>query len=140
MITAKINKKDTLITDVVDDNGKAITICSSKVESEYLSPRQLVQSALAGCLSMTIRRELMNQNLSYEDVVVSVESVEDQGQTIYNYSISIDSEENSDVIEKLKETAIENCYIRGLLSAGIQMVEVEDLQGRAGVVCDCCCG
>ena len=140
MITAKMKEKDTLVTDVVDDHGKTITICSSKVESAYLSPRQLVQSALAGCLSMTIRRELMNHDILFEDVVVSVDSVEENGQTIYNFAISIESGEDRDIIEKLKETAIQSCYIRGLLSAGIVMNEVEDLQVNSGPVCDCCCG
>ena len=65
MIIAKIEDRNTLITEVSDQSGKSITICSSKVESSYLSPRQLVQAALAGCLSMTIRRELAESKTTW---------------------------------------------------------------------------
>lgn len=134
MIVAKINDKNTLVTDVSDRNGKSMTICSSKVESSYLSPRQLVQAALAGCLSMTIRRELAESGIDYEDVVVKVDMIDDT----FIYDVEIISGEDASVIKEIKNKSVQNCFIRGLLSQGIKIVEGEVEESDSPTFDRCC--
>lgn len=134
MIIAKINDRNTLVTDVSDQNGKTITICSSKVESCYLSPRQLVQAALAGCLSMTIRKELAESGIEYEDVVVKVDMIEN----LFIYDVEIESEEDASVIKEIKNKSVQNCFIRGLLSQGIQIVESKAEESNSSTLDRCC--
>lgn len=135
MIKASEKEKNTMITNIEDHDEKQITICSSKVNSEYLSPRQLVQSALAGCLSMTIRRELMNCGVEYNDVVVKADMDENLK---FLFSVEIESNEDIDKIQACKQRAIEDCFIKGLLSNKNIIEEVEHMGISTDF--DRCCG
>lgn len=104
----------------------------------YLSPRQLVQSALAGCLSMTIRRELMNQNIPYEDVIVTVDMEPSDDRTRFMFRVDVLSDGDRETIEMCKEKAVNDCYIKGLLFGEIIIEESEE--NESGVVEDRCCG
>lgn len=123
MITATEikNQGQATLTKVEDQNRKSILIASSKVESSYLSPRQLVQSALAGCLSMTVRRELENNGIVYNDVTVHVDMKEESDRIKFLFEIIIDSDEDKENIDTIKKQAINDCYILGLLSDGIEI-------------------
>lgn len=135
MVKASEKVQGTLVTSIEDHSGKQITICSSKVDSEYLSPRQLLQSALAGYLSTTIRRELMNNGVSYDDVVAKVDMDNDLR---FSFSVEIESKEDADRIGVCKQKAIEDCFIKGLLSNKNIIEEVDHIENS--IEFDRCCG
>lgn len=83
---------------------------------------------------MTIRGELNSNGIEYEDVDVKVDMVENT----FVFHVEIKSDEDDFVIDKIKEKSVQNCYIRGLLSEGIHMIE-GDIDESEGIVFDRCC-
>lgn len=141
MITAKINAQNTMITEVSDHTGKTMDICPSRIESSCFSPRQLVQAALAGCLSMTIRGELSRNNIGYDDVTVMVDMEDTEGaeeKKTFTYSIDVKSSADPAVIEEIKKKAVNGCYIGGMLRTGILMKEGEMQEPDPSVKDRCC--
>jgi len=131
MLQASI-KNDSYETHISDGHGKELTICSSRVGSPYLSPRQLVQGALAGCLAMTLRRTLADHAVRFRDVRVLIEPKEDAEKTTFLYSVSIDSDEDPDRLDELTQEAVSSCYIHDLLAGGITLEQADLLNASAG--------
>lgn len=83
---------------------------------------------------MTIRRELAESGIEYEDVVVRVDMIEDT----FIYDVEIISEEDTSVITELKNKSAQNCFIRGLLSRGIHIVEGKVEESGSSTFDRCC--
>lgn len=105
------------LTKIEDQNGKTMIINSSRMESEYLAPNQLVQAGLAGCMAMTVKGELFTSKLSYRDVVVEVNMINENDNYTFEYKITVDSDEDPELIEAAKKRAADRCYVKGILAA-----------------------
>ena len=56
-------KEQPYLTEAVDQKGKKVIINSSRKESEYLSPSQMLEVALAGCFTMTLKGVLFKNGI-----------------------------------------------------------------------------
>ena len=123
------HKELSTLTRLETMDGKEMLIASSKTDGGYFSPRQLVQSALAGCLSMTIRRDLDQCGIRYRDAKVYVDMVDtsENGMTHFEVDIVIDSDEDKEKIEALKKEAVEKCYIHRMLTHEIKVTKNDSL-------------
>lgn len=113
------------LTKVEDQNGKSMVINSSRMQSEYLSPSQLLQAGLAGCMSMTIKGALFRNGITYRDVRVIVDMTAEEGKTCFTYRVEVDSEEEEGRYQAIVEEAAKNCYVRGLLENEITISKME---------------
>lgn len=139
MIKASLLAKDLNPTVISDSKGKNITICSSRIESEYLSPRQLLQGAVAGCLSMTVRRVLDNHEVAYSDVTVLIDMPQENDTYKLVVDIQVDSADDLEKIEVCKQEALNTCFIKGLVESGMKIEEAELVDEEASVQYERCC-
>ncbi len=128
IISRAKDKKHT--TEIFIDNDKSIRpIYSGQLlEDDGLGtdfrPSQLILAGYAACMNITLRNCLQEDNVAYDDVIVSVD-MDGKGDTTKFYSkieiiADISNEEKSKYIEIAK-----NCYVKGLLASEKEFLDMK---------------
>lgn len=114
------------LTKIEDQNGKTMVVNSSVKQSEYLSPSQLLQAGLAGCMSMTVKGALFRAGLQYHDVAVTVDMIsEEDGTYTFTYQVDVNSDDDPAAVKKVADEAAEKCYVRNILASGPKLRRVK---------------
>ncbi len=111
------------LTKLEDENGRSVVVNSARKPSEYLSPAQLIEAGLAGCMSMTIKGVLFKNKLSYNDVSVTVDLVEEDGKYRFTYKVDVDSDEDPEKIKEIVKLGAENGHVKNLLTSDLTVEE-----------------
>lgn len=111
------------LTKLEDENGRSIVVNSSGKPSDYLSPGQLIQAGLAGCMSMTIKGLLFKNKLSYNDVSVTVNLDEADGKYHFTYKVDVDSDEDPEKVDEIVKLGASKCYVRNLITSDLIVEE-----------------
>lgn len=103
-------KEDIFLCEAHDESGKKIRLNASTVNSPYLSPRQLLETSVAGCLYITVKRILTEKEMCFHDVTVSVAMDNQNGKTSFKTDIEI-----TGIKEALKQSIIREAYCRSFV-------------------------
>lgn len=113
------SKEQPYLTEAVDQKGKKVIINSSRKESEYLSPSQMLEVALAGCFTMTLKGVLFKNGISYEDVYVTVNMNVSQEETTFDIHADIIADLSEEEKTKYIQMTYDQCYVRNILTKPI---------------------
>jgi uncharacterized OsmC-like protein len=113
------------LTKLEDENGRSVVVNSSSKPSDYLSPAQLIQAGLAGCMSMTIKGMLFKNKVSYNDVSVTVNLDDTDGNYKFTYKVDVDSNEDPEKVDEIVKLGASKCYVRNLITSDLTVEEAE---------------
>lgn len=115
-IQSLATQHDPFLAKATDDSGKAVIFNASSSVSQYMSPRQLLESSLAGCLYITAIRVLQDHNLTIDHLEVSVELNSMETETQFLIHIILDQS----ICKKLKEEVLTEIYERSYVKNVLQ--------------------
>lgn len=112
-------QQDPFLAKAADENAKSVTFNASSALSEYMSPRQLLESSLAGCLYITVMRILLNRKLPTENLKVGVElnALDDQSDFIVH--IDFDRSISQQLKAEIMSEAYQKSYVKNVLTNSI---------------------
>lgn len=120
-INALGSPEDPFLGEACDESGKKIVFNASSVTSEYLSPRQLLEASLAGCLYITIKRILIKREISQQKIIVKVELDSQEDVTDFKVRIELDDKLDSLLKQEIIQEAFKNSFVKNALSKPIHI-------------------
>lgn len=120
-INALGSLEDPFLGEACDETGKKIVFNASSVTSEYLSPRQLLEASLAGCLYITIKRILLKREISQQKIIVKVELDSQEDVTDFKIHIELDDQLDESLKQDIVQEAFKNSFVKNALSKPIDM-------------------
>lgn len=120
-INALGSPEDPFLGEACDESGKKIVFNASSVTSEYLSPRQLLEASLAGCLYITIKRILIKREISQQKIIVKVELDSQEDVTDFKVHIELDDKLDSLLKQEIIQEAFKNSFVKNALSKPIHI-------------------
>lgn len=106
-----------------DDHTGVADTAKSGGGNAGLRPHELLEAALATCLTITARMVLAARNLPDDEVSVSVEVVRQQDATIFRHTLSLPAALESE--RAMLMAHLERCPVRTTLSHPISFVSEE---------------
>ena len=110
------NKDFPYLTAAVDQNGKKVLVNSSKKMNDYMSPAQMLEVAVASCLTMTTKGVLYSHGITYRDVHVSAKIDVNEESSHIHLSVEIDADLDDQLKEEYIQEAYNKCYVRNVLT------------------------
>ena len=124
MVTAK-NKPEQYLTEVSGATGTILVDVPESLggKGEHLGPFRLLESSLAACMNMTVRKAMEARGIAFDDISVTVsldESVE--GQTTFRYSVDVSGDMDDETKKKIVKLA-RGCPVHKLLSKQLAFID-----------------
>ncbi len=111
------NNTADIMADVTPDKGGT---------GNYFRPHDLICSAFASCLNITLRMVLEKKRVSYNNIEVKVDlDRSDPDKTVFLYDINLDAAITPEEKEEIIATAI-NCPVRKTLSKTLEFSAMSD--------------
>ena len=117
MVTAK-NKPDQYLTEITGSTASILSDVPPSLggKGEHLGPFRLLESSLAACMNMTVRKAMEARGVAFDDISVTVsldESVE--GTTTFRYSVDVSGDMDDEAKKKIVKLA-RGCPVHKLLT------------------------
>lgn len=110
--TKVTNGKETIIGDIPVAHGGG---------GEYLTPTQMLESALGVCLNVTARFILDRRNVSYKNITTKIDVEEIVGEkTIFKYNIDIEADISAEDKAKYTKMILNGCHVHKLLEQKVE--------------------
>lgn len=114
-------KEQPYLTEAVNQEGKKIIINSSRKPSEYMAPGQMLEVALAGCMTMTCKGVLFSHGLAYDDVHVTIEFNYQQDHTDVKANVEIVGDIDEETKQAIIQETWSKCYVTNVLTHPINI-------------------
>ena len=119
------NDQTPYLTEIT--NGKEgmkpiLTDSSVQPDAEDMTPSELFQASLAGCVCMTLSGVLRKRGIPFDDVEVDVKMEQRDGKTVLTRSVKVISDAPAEQISAAVERA-KNSFMSKLLTGEIEIVD-----------------
>lgn len=115
------SSEDPFLGEGRDEKGKCITFNASSADSPFLSPRQLLEASLAGCMFITIKRILLREKLPVDDLTVSVKLICENDHSDFQIEVQLCKSVDDGLKNKIIQEACQNSFVKKALTQSISL-------------------
>jgi putative redox protein len=120
MVTCKSNKNEYgCITEIGGFSIQSDTTADKGGNENGIRPHDILATAFASCLNLSVRIACNKKNISIENVTTRVGLVREESKTIFTYQLEFDDLIPTDIKNKIIKL-VENCPVRRTLSKPIE--------------------
>jgi putative redox protein len=120
MITCKSNKNEYgCVTEIGGFTIQSDTTADKGGNENGIRPHDILATAFASCLNLSVRIACNKKNISIENVTTRVGLVREDLKTIFTYQIEFDDQISTDTRNEITKM-VENCPVRQTLSKPIE--------------------
>jgi putative redox protein len=120
MVTCKSNKNEYgCVTEIGGFTIQSDTTADKGGNENGIRPHDILATAFASCLNLSVRIACNKKNISIENVTTRVGLVREGLKTIFTYQIEFDDQISTDMKNEIIKM-VENCSVRRTLSKPIE--------------------